>query len=46
VQRKLLAEVNYLKQIVPHSAAWLTVRQMTLDVYLFPKLKRAVDIIG
>jgi hypothetical protein len=46
LRRKLLAEVNYLEQVVADSPARLTVAEMTLDVDLLAKLERSVDIFG
>jgi hypothetical protein len=41
---KLLAEVNYLEQVVTDGPTWFTVTEMTLDVDLLAKLKRSVDV--
>jgi hypothetical protein len=46
LRRKLLAEVNYLEQVVTDSPARLTVAEMTLDVDLLAELERSVDIFG
>jgi len=40
LRRKLLAEVNYLEQVVADSPARLTVAEMMLDVDLLAKLER------
>jgi hypothetical protein len=44
LHRKLLAEVNYLEQVVADRATGLAVAEMTLDVDLFAELKRSVDV--
>jgi len=46
LHRKLLAEVNYLEQVIANSPARFTVAEMTLDVDLLAKLKRSVDVFG
>jgi hypothetical protein len=40
-----MAEMNYLKQVVAHSAARLAVGQMPLDFYLLAQFKQPVNII-
>jgi len=46
LHRKLLAEVNYLKQIIADSPARLAVAEMALDVGLLAELKRSIDVFG
>src|SRR5690242_20762000 len=39
-----MAEVNDLQEVVAHGAAWLAIRQMTLDLSLFAQLELAVYV--
>jgi hypothetical protein len=44
LHRKLLAEVDYLEQVVADSPARLAVSEMSFDVNLLAKFKGAVDV--
>ncbi|HYV06524.1 MAG TPA: hypothetical protein VFB82_18150 [Blastocatellia bacterium] len=46
MKRKLVAEVDYLQQVVANRAARLAVREMPFNLHLLAKLKRAIDVIG
>jgi len=46
LQRKPLAEVHYLEQVIADSAAGLAVSKMPFDVDLLPQLERPVDVFG
>jgi hypothetical protein len=41
-----MAEVNDLKKVVADCPARLAVAEMSLDVDLFAKLERSIDVIG
>jgi len=41
---KLVAEVNYLEQVVAHRAARLTVSEVAFQVDLFPQLESTVNV--
>lgn len=45
MKRKLVAEVDYLEQIVANRAAWLAIGEMPFDLQLLAQLERAVDVI-
>jgi hypothetical protein len=42
---KLMAEVNYLEQVIPHGAAWLAVAEVAFYLDLLAKLKLPVNIV-
>ena len=43
--RKLVAEVDYLKQVVANRTARLAIGEMPLDLHLLAPLERAVDVV-
>ena len=43
--RKLMAEVNYLEQVVANCAARLAIGEMPFDLHLLAQLERPVDVI-
>jgi hypothetical protein len=43
--RKLVAEVNYLEQVIPHGATRLAVAEVALYLDLLAQLKLAVNIV-
>ncbi|HSB11611.1 MAG TPA: hypothetical protein VLM38_19135 [Blastocatellia bacterium] len=46
MQRKLLAKMNYLQQVISHRPAGLAIGEVTLDPNLLTQLERAVYVFG